>query len=75
MPILLSTELHTNPDKDDLARAPDALPDGPNVAPSAHEHEAAQGVLPDANGKADNSQGAQGTQAGMQTTMRRHRAM
>lgn len=69
MPILLSTELHTSPDKKDLARAPDALPDGPNVAPSAHEHEAAQGMLPDANAKADN------TRAGMQATMRRHRAM
>ncbi len=69
MPILLSTELHTTPDKNDLAHAPDALPDGPNVAPSAHEHEAAQGVLPDAGAKADKAQ------AGMQATMRRHRAM
>lgn len=72
MPILLSTELHTTPGKDDLARAPDALPDGPNIAPSAHEHEAAQGVLPDANATADKSQEAQ---AGMQTTISRHRAM
>ncbi|MFD2298222.1 hypothetical protein QRO11_12945 [Paracidovorax citrulli] len=36
-----------SPGKSDLAQAPEALPDGPNVAPSAHEHEAAQGCLPE----------------------------
>lgn len=75
MAISSMTEPRNTPDKNDLACAPDALPDGPNVAPSAHEHEAAQGVLPDANAKADKSQAAQAARAGMQATIRRHRAM
>lgn len=32
------------PNTADLQQATDAMPDGPNVAPSAHEHEAAQGL-------------------------------
>ncbi|AVS67658.1 hypothetical protein C8245_20040 [Paracidovorax avenae] len=35
-----------SPGKNDLARASAAFPDGPNVAPGAHELEAAQGALP-----------------------------
>ncbi len=32
------------PNAADLQQAAAAMPDGPNVAPSAHEHEAAQGL-------------------------------
>ncbi len=47
-----------SPGKTDLAQAPEALPDGPNVAPGAHEHEAAQGFLPDHAGPAGAPEGS-----------------
>lgn len=34
-----------SPGPADLRRAPETMPDGPNVAPSLHEHEAALGHL------------------------------
>lgn len=36
----------SSPNAADLQQAPSSFPDGPNVAPSAHEHEAAQGQVP-----------------------------
>ena len=39
------TASQPSPGPADLALAPETLPDGPNVAPSAHEHEAAMGTL------------------------------
>ncbi|BFO55520.1 hypothetical protein AVXHC19_23230 [Acidovorax sacchari] len=53
-----------NPGKSDHARAPEALPDGPNVAPSAHEHEAAQGCLPEKGGAEAERGPAKGSAAG-----------
>lgn len=42
-----------SPSPADLQEAPATLPDGPNVAPSPHEHEAAQGRTQDDAGQAD----------------------
>ncbi|WP_053842976.1 hypothetical protein [Paracidovorax avenae] len=53
-----------SPGKSDLAQAPEALPDGPNVAPGAHEHEAAQGCLPDEAGQEPVRGPAKSTAAG-----------
>ncbi|XDF37665.1 hypothetical protein RBH89_11675 [Paracidovorax avenae] len=53
-----------SPGKSDLARAPEALPDGPNVAPSAHEHEAAQGCLSEKGGAEPERRPAKGSAAG-----------
>lgn len=51
-----------SPTAADLQQAPDTLPDGPNVAPSAHEHEAAMGQ-PEPS-PVDGSGNADGTGAG-----------
>lgn len=59
----------TAPTPATLAAAAQAQPDGPNVAPSAHEHEAAQG-RPDARDpqlaqpQADGSAGSSGSDGG-----------
>ena len=42
-----------SPTPADLQDAPATLPDGPNVAPSLHEHEAAQGQTGDGAGASD----------------------
>ncbi len=46
---------HTSPRPADLQQAADTLPDGPNVAPSPHEHEAAMGQLEPPAASADGS--------------------
>ena len=67
-----------SPNAADLQRAASTLPDGPNVAPSAHEHEAAQGQAqqppqaPMGNGQDADSQPA-ASPGGAQATEREER--